>query len=85
MRQKTYSPALTVLVPKLPPTVPVHVQVFPAELVHVALAVAPTLTQVTDASANVIINRVMREVSEARILRVVESSSESFGRILDDN
>lgn len=73
------------LVPKLLPTVPVHVQVFPAELVHVALAVAPTLTQVTDASARVIIKRVIRGVSEARILRVVGGSNESFVMILEEN
>lgn len=43
----TYSPPLTLLVPKLLPTVPVQRQVFPAEFFHVAVAVAPTFRQVT--------------------------------------
>lgn len=42
----TYSPPLTVLVPKLLPTTPVHRQVLLAELVHVAVAVAPTVRHV---------------------------------------
>lgn len=33
--------------PKLLPTVPVHVQAFPALLVHRAVAVAPTARQLT--------------------------------------
>jgi hypothetical protein len=47
-RMVTYSPPLTLLVPKLLPTTPVHLQVFPAELTQVAVAVAPTWRQVTD-------------------------------------
>ena len=44
----THSPPLTLLVPKLLPTVPVQRHVFPAEFVHVAVAVAPILRQVTE-------------------------------------
>jgi hypothetical protein len=43
----TYSPLPDGLGPKLLPTVPVHVQVFPALLVHCAVAVAPTVRQLT--------------------------------------
>ena len=42
-----YSPLPDGLGPKLLPTVPVHVQVFPALLVHHAVAVAPTVRQLT--------------------------------------
>ena len=43
----TYSPLPDGLGPKLLPTVPVHVQAFPALLVHRAVAVAPTARQLT--------------------------------------
>jgi hypothetical protein len=39
------------LVPKLLPTSPVKVQCCPAAFVHEAVAVLPTLTQVTEAKA----------------------------------
>lgn len=45
----TYSPELTEFVPKFVPTTPVHVHDLLALFVHVAVAVAPTLRQVTDA------------------------------------
>jgi hypothetical protein len=49
VREKTHSPPFTELVPKFPPTAPAQVHDFPAELVQRAVAVAPTLRQVTEA------------------------------------
>ena len=43
----TYSPPVTLLVPKLLPTAPVQRHVLPAAFFHVAVAVAPTLRHVT--------------------------------------
>ena len=43
----TYSPPVTLLVPKLLPTTPVHLHVFPAAFFQVAVAVAPTFRHVT--------------------------------------
>ena len=40
-----YSPPFTLFVPKLLPTTPIQRQDLPAALVHVAVAVAPTLRQ----------------------------------------
>lgn len=37
----THSPPLTLFLPKLLPTVPLHLQVWPAAFVHVAVAVDP--------------------------------------------
>ena len=47
-RRMTYSPPLTLLVPKLLPTVPVQRHVSPAEFFHVAVAVAPIFRQVME-------------------------------------
>jgi hypothetical protein len=38
----THSPPVALFVPKLLPTIPVHLQVLPAALFHVAVAVEPT-------------------------------------------
>lgn len=38
----TYSPPLTLLIPKLLPTTPVHLQLRPAALIQVAVAIVPT-------------------------------------------
>lgn len=46
-RSLTYSPPVTLLVPKLLPTTPVQRHVFPAAFFQVAVAVAPTLRHVT--------------------------------------
>jgi hypothetical protein len=43
----THSPPVTLFVPKLLPTIPVHLQVLPAAFFHVAVAVEPTLRHVT--------------------------------------
>lgn len=51
IREQTHSPPLTVFVPKLLPTTPLQVQDWPAELVHLAVAVAPTLRHFTVANA----------------------------------
>jgi ribosomal protein L18E len=45
---RTYSPPVTLLVPKLLPTTPVQRHVCPALFFHVAVAVAPILRQVTE-------------------------------------
>jgi hypothetical protein len=44
----TYSPPVTLLVPKLLPTAPVQRHVFPAAFFQVAVAVAPTLRHDTE-------------------------------------
>jgi hypothetical protein len=44
----TYSPPVTLLVPKLLPTAPVQRHVLPAAFFQVAVAVAPTLRHVTE-------------------------------------
>jgi hypothetical protein len=43
----THSPPVTLFVPKLLPTIPVHLQVLPAAFFHVAVAVEPTSRHVT--------------------------------------
>lgn len=43
--ESTYSPPFTEFVPKLEPIVPVHVQDFPAALVHLAVATTPGFKQ----------------------------------------
>jgi hypothetical protein len=60
----TYSPLA--VVPKLLPTTPVQVHSSPAFVCHIAVAVSPTLRQVTDAEAS----DVMDATTTKRDLRV---------------
>lgn len=79
-KKNAYSPPLTLFVPKLLPTVPVHRHVLPALLVQTAVAVAPGVRHVIarfDRDSNGLVEA--SEVSTLASVRVCKCIADSSG------